>query len=129
MKHNIERIVINILKKIDDNDYSFEEQIDLLSKINELYQVMYEDDDYGYSFEILFLINNHLGYLYEKLGDLEKAEQHYNYSKQFLEDLKTINNNYRHTSLLFRNLKCKNDKSLANKIKKLDYKIIKDTSY
>lgn len=129
MKHNIEKIVISILKNIDRKDYRIEEQIVILSKINELYQVMYENDDYGYSFEILILINNHLGYLYEKLGDLEKAEQHYNYSKQFLEDLKTINNNYRHTSLLFRNLKCKNDKSLANKIKKLDYKIIKDTSY
>jgi len=129
MKHNIERIVINILKKIDDNDYSFEEQIVLFSKINKLYQIMYEDDDYGYSFEILILINKHLSYLYEKIGNLEKAQQHYNYSKQFLKDIKTINNNYRHTSLLFRNSKCKNNKSLVNKIKKLDYKIIKDTSF
>lgn len=129
MKHNIERIVINILKIIEDNDYSFKEQIDLLSKINELYQVMYEDDDYGYSFEILILINKHLGYLYKQIGNLEKSEQHYNYSKCFLEDSKKVNNNYRHTSLLFRNSKCKNDKSLVNKIKKLDYKIIKDTSF
>lgn len=58
MKHSVERIVINILNKIDDNDYSFEEQILLFSKINKLYQIMYEDDDYGYSFEILIIINN-----------------------------------------------------------------------
>lgn len=128
MKHSIEKIVINILKKVSNNNYSVKEQIVLFSKINKLYQIMYENDDYGYSFEILILINKHLGYLCEKLGDLEKTERYYNYSKQFLEELKTINNNYKHTSLLFRNLKCKNHKLLINKIKKLDYKIIKDTS-
>lgn len=125
MKNNIERIVIYVLKNIDNKDYSIEEQIVLLSKINKLYQVMYEDDDYGYSFEILFLINNHLGYLYEKLGDLEKAEQYYNYSKCFLDDFKNINNNYKHTSLLFKNAKCRNNKALVSKIKKLNYKTIK----
>ena len=61
MKNNIEKTVINILKNIDKKDYSIEEQIVVLSKVNKLYQVMYEDDDYGYSFEILILINQHLG--------------------------------------------------------------------
>lgn len=129
MKGNIEKMVIYIFKSIDKKDYSIEEQIVVLSKINKLYQVMFENDDYGHSFEILILINSHLGYLYKQLGNLEKSEQHYNYSKQFSKDIKTINNNYRHTSLLFRNSECKNNKSLVNKIKKLDYKIIKDTSF
>lgn len=123
MKNNIEKTVINILKNIDKKDYSIEEQIVVLSKVNKLYQVMYEDDDYGYSFEILILINQHLGYLYEKIGNLEKSEQHYNYSKCFLEDFKKVNDNYQHTSLLFKNEKCINSKKLINKIKKLDYKI------
>lgn len=73
---------------------------------------MYENDDYGYSLEILILINKHLGYLYEKIGNLEKSEQHYNYSKCFLEDLKKVNHNYQYTSLLFKNEKCINSKKL-----------------
>lgn len=129
MKNNIERIVIHILKSLDSKEYTIEEQIVLLSKINKLYQVMYENDDYGYSFEILILINNHLGYLYEKIDDLEKAEQYYNYSKIFLEEFKNVNDNYKHTSLLFKNKKCKNSKELVRKIKRIDYKIIKDTNH
>jgi len=128
MKSNIEKMVIYILKNIDKKDYSIEEQILILSKINKLYQVMFENDDYGYSFEILIIINNHLSYLYKQLGNLEKSEQHYNYSKCFLEDFKKVNDNYQHTSLLFKNEKCINSKELINKIKKLDYKIIKDTN-
>ena len=46
MKNNIDKPVIYILKNIDKKDYSIEEQIVVLSKVNKLYQIMYQKDDY-----------------------------------------------------------------------------------
>ena len=118
----LEKIVLKILNKL--NNFSDLEKIELLKKVNQLYQVFYENDDYGYSFYILYKVNYYISLLYLKIGDNDNSLKYFDFSSNFLEEYKKYcNSKIKHTSLIFK------DKYILNKksVKKIDKfeKIIK----
>ena len=118
----LEKIVLKILNKL--NNFSDLEKIELLKKVNQLYQVFYENDDYGYSFYILYKVNYYISLLYLRIGDNDKSLKYFSFANNFLEEYKKYcNSKIKHTSLIFK------DKYILNKksVKKIDKfeKIIK----
>lgn len=124
MESLLEKITLKIYQSIDKN-YSVKEIIELLQKINYLYQIIYENDDYGASFEILALVNHHISYLYKILNNSEKSKQYHNYYKDFKLKLKNVDRNYKHTSLLLRNENIEVNRDTIEQIKEYESKKIK----
>lgn len=122
----LEKIVLKIYQSID-KDNSCEEKIEILQKINYLYQIIYENDDYGASYEILSLVNYHISHLYKELNNNEKYEQYYNYYKDFKLEFEKVDKNYKHTSLLLKNKNIGVNRNIIEQIKKYESKIIKNT--
>ena len=129
MKHievDVEKIVFKIFRQL--NSFTDLEKIELLKKVNQLYQVLYENDDYGYSFYILYKVNYYISLLYLKIGENDKSLKYFNFSKKFFEEYKKhCDFQVKHTSLLFKE-KNINNKKIVKKIDKFD-KIIKDTNF
>ena len=125
MKHievDVEKIVFKIFRQL--NSFTDLEKIELLKKVNQLYQVLYENDDYGYSFYILYKVNYYISLLYSKIKDNEKALKYFNFSNNFFEEYKKYcSSKTKHTSLVFKE-KYINNKKRVKKIEKFD-KIIK----
>jgi len=122
IQYDVEKIVFKIFKQL--NNFSDLEKIELLKKVNQLYQVFYENDDYGYSFYILYKVNYYISLLYLRIGNNDKSLKYFSFADNFLEEYKKYcNSKIKHTSLIFR------DKYILNKksVKKIDKfeKIIK----
>jgi len=126
MESLLEKIILKIYQSID-KDNSCEYKIEILQKINYLYQIIYENDDYGASFEILSLVNYHIAQLYKELNNKEKYEQYYNYYKDFKLEFEKVDKNYKHTSLLLKNKNIEVNRNIIEQIKKYESKIIKNT--
>lgn len=82
--------------------YNNEEQIFILKKINYIYQVFFEDDDYGNNFSILAKINKQISELYVLLNDNENAKKYDNYYLEFVNKSRKVDKTYKHTSILFK---------------------------
>jgi len=121
VEYLLEKIILIIYQSLEK--YSDEEKIEILNKINNFYQIAYEDDDYGLSFEILSLINYHIAYLYNKLNNTEKYSKYYSYYEEFKKSLAILDKNYKHTSLLFRNRETTIDNQTIEQIKKYQDKL------
>ena len=122
IQYDIEKIVFKIFRQL--NSFTNLEKIELLKKVNQLYQVFYENDDYGYSFYILYKVNYYISLLYLRIGDNDKSLKYFSFANNFLEEYKKYcNSKIKHTSLIFK------DKYILNKksVKKIDKfeKIIK----
>jgi len=127
LEYLLEKIVLIIYQSLEK--YSDKEKIEILNKINNFYQIAYEDDDYGISFEILSLINYHIAYLYRKLNDIEKYSKYYSYYEEFRKNLLMQDKNYKHTSLMFRNNKIITSTKIIIQIKKYQDKFINTTTF
>ena len=122
IQYDVEKIVFKIFKQL--NNFSDLEKIELLKKVNQLYQVFYENDDYGYSFYILYKVNYYISLLYLRIGDNDKSLKYFNFSNSFFEEYKKYcNSKIKHSSLIFKE-KYINNKKRVKKIEKFD-KIIK----
>ena len=122
IQYDVEKIVFKIFKQL--NNFSDLEKIELLKKVNQLYQVFYENDDYGYSFYILYKVNYYISLLYLRIGDNDKSLKYFSFASNFLEEYKKYcNSKIKHSSLIFKE-KYINNKKRVKKIEKFD-KIIK----
>lgn len=126
MENLLEKIVLRIYQSID-KDNLCKDKIEILQKINYLYQIIYENDDYGASYEILSLVNYHISHLYKELNNNEKYEKYYNYYKDFKLEFEKIDKNYKHTSLLLKNKNTGVNRDIIEQIKNYENKIIKNT--
>lgn len=93
-------IVTYLLKNV--NNYNCEDQIEILKKINLLYQIFYEDDDYGINYKILSGVNKKIATLYLSIGDLKSYNRYIDYAIEFENSFNLLSENYEHSSILFK---------------------------
>lgn len=98
----------NLHKPLDDgsNPYTPDEQIVMLKKFLEIYQIVFEDGDYGFSHMRLGNFHNSLTKLYLTKGDTESALKHLELAAKHTIEFDVHRNSFKFykefTSLLFR---------------------------
>lgn len=96
----ITNLVTEILKLSNSKEYTIDDKIAMLNKLNSLYSLIYENEDYGYEAYMLSKINMKIFNLFIEKKEIDKSylylEEAFKYANQF-DNLTVI----KHTSLLF----------------------------
>lgn len=112
LNKNFDLFITAFIEEIYKNKYSQEEKIVLFKKIIEIFQVVFEKDDYDEYNELIISINLSISSLYLKAKNQQSHLKYLNYAKYLKE-----NNNCSQTSLIRKYHKFINSIDI-NKIKK-----------